>query len=104
MGKAAFPPSAGVAALRRTADADIIRLRKYEIPIKRVARNLCLDPALIAAIISQESRAGLLLDNGWDQAQQRFGLMQVWPQDRREESPQVAARQGLPVLGLCLGL
>uniref|UniRef100_A0A8B9I620 Lysozyme g n=1 Tax=Anser brachyrhynchus TaxID=132585 RepID=A0A8B9I620_9AVES len=81
---AAFPPSAGVAALRRTADADIIRLRKYEIPIKRVARNLCLDPALIAAIISQESRAGLLLDNGWDQAQQRFGLMQI---DRRYHQP-----------------
>lgn len=71
--------------MRRTADADIIRLRKYEIPIKRVARNLCLDPALIAAIISQESRAGLLLDNGWDQGRQRFGLMQVRPQDEREE-------------------
>lgn len=89
--------------MRRTADADIIRLRKYEIPIKRVARNLCLDPALIAAIISQESRAGLLLDNGWDQGRQRFGLMQVRPQDKREESPQVAAWQGLPVSGLHLG-
>ncbi|XP_068536734.1 lysozyme g-like [Anas acuta] len=76
--------AAGIAAVRRTADADIIRLRKYEIPIKRVARNLCLDPALIAAIISQESRAGLLLDNGWDQGRQRFGLMQI---DRRYHQP-----------------
>jgi len=63
--------------IRRTAEADVIRLRKYEIPIKRVARNLCLDPALIAGIISQESRAGLLLDNGWDQGRQKYGLMQV---------------------------
>uniref|UniRef100_A0A8D0EQY2 Lysozyme g n=1 Tax=Strix occidentalis caurina TaxID=311401 RepID=A0A8D0EQY2_STROC len=60
-----------------SAEADIVRLRKYEIPIKRVARNLCLDPALIAAIISQESRVGLLLDNGWDQERHKYGLMQL---------------------------
>ncbi|NXI72110.1 LYG protein, partial [Anseranas semipalmata] len=84
VGKAAFPPAAGLAALRRTAEADVIRLRRYEVPIKRVARNLCLDPALIAAIISQESRVGLLLDNGWDQGRQRFGLMQI---DRRYHQP-----------------
>ncbi|NXG92069.1 LYG protein, partial [Stercorarius parasiticus] len=69
--------SAGLAMVRRTAEADVIRLRKYEMPIKRVARNLCLDPALIAAIISQESRVGLLLDNGWDQGRQKYGLMQI---------------------------
>lgn len=75
--KSAFSYAAGLAMVRRTAEADIIRLRKYEMPIKRVARNLCLDPALIAAIISQESRAGLLLDNGWDQGRHKYGLMQV---------------------------
>ncbi|NWX71677.1 LYG protein, partial [Alca torda] len=69
--------SAGLAMVRRTAEADVIRLRKYEMPIKRVARNLCLDPALIAGIISQESRVGLLLDNGWDQGRQKYGLMQI---------------------------
>ncbi|NXU56967.1 LYG protein, partial [Turnix velox] len=69
--------SAGLATLRRSAEADIIRLRKYEVPIKRVARNLCLDPALIAAIMSQESRAGLLLDNGWNQDRRKYGLMQI---------------------------
>uniref|UniRef100_A0A8V0YTH5 Lysozyme g n=1 Tax=Gallus gallus TaxID=9031 RepID=A0A8V0YTH5_CHICK len=74
----------GLAALRRTVEADVIRLRRYEVPIKRVARRLCLDPALIAAIISQESRAGLLLDNGWDQGRQRYGLMQI---DRRYYQP-----------------
>ncbi|NXA19212.1 LYG protein, partial [Ibidorhyncha struthersii] len=75
--KSAFSYTAGLAMVRRTAEADIVRLRKYEMPIKRVARNLCLDPALIAAIISQESRAGLLLDNGWDQGRQKYGLMQL---------------------------
>ncbi|XP_054044463.1 lysozyme g-like [Rissa tridactyla] len=70
-------PDCGLAMVRRTAEADVIRLRKYEMPIKRVARNLCLDPALIAAIISQESRVGLLLDNGWDQGRQKYGLMQI---------------------------
>lgn len=76
--------TAGLAMIRRTAEADIVRLRKYEIPIKRVARNLCLDPALIAAIISQESRAGLLLDNGWDQERHKYGLMQVHQDDKYE--------------------
>ncbi|XP_010177287.1 PREDICTED: lysozyme g-like [Mesitornis unicolor] len=70
-------PDCGLATIRRTAEADIVRLRKYEIPIKRVARNLCLDPALIAAIISQESRVGLLLNDGWDQGRQKYGLMQL---------------------------
>ncbi|NXJ96724.1 LYG protein, partial [Corythaixoides concolor] len=81
--KSAFSYTAGLAAVRRTAEADIVRLRKYEIPIKRVARNLCLDPALIAAIISQESRVGLLLDNGWDQERHKYGLMQIGGQQYR---------------------
>ncbi|NXV85322.1 LYG protein, partial [Calonectris borealis] len=80
--KSAFSYAAGLAMVRRTAEADVVRLRKYEIPIKRVARNLCLDPALIAAIISQESRVGMLLDNGWDQERQKYGLMQLGGQQR----------------------
>ncbi|XP_053792519.1 lysozyme g-like isoform X2 [Vidua macroura] len=77
MCKSAFSYAAGYAMIRRTAEADLTRLRRYEIPIKRVARNLCLDPALIGAIMSQESRVGLLLDNGWDQGRQKYGLMQI---------------------------
>ncbi|NXU45082.1 LYG protein, partial [Drymodes brunneopygia] len=73
----AFPYRAGYAMIQRTAEADLVRLRRYEIPIRRVARNLCLEPALIGAIMSQESRVGLLLDNGWDQGQQKYGLMQI---------------------------
>ncbi|NXD99935.1 LYG protein, partial [Chaetorhynchus papuensis] len=75
--KPAFSYAAGYAMIRRTADADLVRLRRYEIPIRRVARNLCLDPALIGAIMSQESRVGLLLDDGWDQGRQKYGLMQI---------------------------
>ncbi|NXN27239.1 LYG protein, partial [Nycticryphes semicollaris] len=82
--KSTFSYTAGLAMVRRTAEEDAVRLRKYEIPIKRVARNLCLDPALIAGIISQESRAGLLLDNGgWDQGRQKYGLMQIGRQQHQ---------------------
>ncbi|NXP38704.1 LYG protein, partial [Leiothrix lutea] len=75
--KSSFSYTAGYAMIRRTAEADLVRLRQYEIPIRRVARNLCLDPALIGAIMSQESRVGLLLDNGWDRTRQKYGLMQI---------------------------
>ncbi|NWI80257.1 LYG protein, partial [Dryoscopus gambensis] len=75
--KSAFSYATGYAMIRRTAEADLVRLRRYEIPIRRVARNLCLDPALIGGIMSQESRVGLLLDNGWDQRRQKYGLMQI---------------------------
>ncbi|NXI80091.1 LYG protein, partial [Rhipidura dahli] len=75
--KPAFSYAAGYAMIRRTAEADLVRLRRYEIPIRRVARNLCLDPALIGAIMSQESRVGLLLDDGWDRGRQKYGLMQI---------------------------
>ncbi|NWQ69698.1 LYG protein, partial [Neopipo cinnamomea] len=81
--KSAFSYTAGYAMVRRTAEADLVRLRRYEVPIRRVARNLCLDPALIGAIMSQESRVGLLLNNGWDQGRQKYGLMQISPQLRQ---------------------
>ncbi|NXQ71125.1 LYG protein, partial [Quiscalus mexicanus] len=84
--KSAFSYAAGYAMIRRTAEADLPRLRRYEIPIKRVARNLCLEPALIGAIMSQESRVGLLLDNGWDRARQKYGLMQI---SRQQVQPSV---------------
>ncbi|NWT32477.1 LYG protein, partial [Cardinalis cardinalis] len=84
--KSAFSYTAGYAMIRRTAEADLPRLRRYEIPIKRVARNLCLEPALIGAIMSQESRVGLLLDNGWDRARQKYGLMQI---SRQQVQPSV---------------
>lgn len=66
------------------AQIDIVRLRRYEVPIKRVARNLCIDPALIAAIISVESRAGAILVDGWNRERNRYGLMQVWKEDQEK--------------------
>ncbi|NXG78980.1 LYG protein, partial [Baryphthengus martii] len=70
MHKSASSHPTGLAMIQRTAEADVVRLRRYEIPIRRVARNWCLDPALIAALMSQESRVSLLPGNDWDQYQQ----------------------------------
>ncbi|NXD80543.1 LYG protein, partial [Halcyon senegalensis] len=67
MCKSAFSYTTGLATIRRTAAADAVRLRTYKIPIQRVARRWCLDPALIAAFMSQESRALPVTDNSWDQ-------------------------------------
>uniref|UniRef100_A0A8C8S5K6 Lysozyme g n=1 Tax=Pelusios castaneus TaxID=367368 RepID=A0A8C8S5K6_9SAUR len=66
-----------VQAAEKMAEIDVVRLRKYEVPIKRVARNLCIDPALIAALISVESRAGVILTDGWNRERNRYGLMQI---------------------------
>ncbi|KFQ36254.1 Lysozyme g, partial [Merops nubicus] len=83
MCQSAFSRATGLAMIRRAAEADVVRLRRYEIPIRRVARKLCLEPALIAGLISQESRAGLLLDNGWDRERHKYGLMQLGRQLQR---------------------
>ncbi|KAF7641208.1 hypothetical protein LDENG_00289040 [Lucifuga dentata] len=58
-------------------------MEKYRSKINRVASDKNIHPALIAAIISRESRAGNTLDNGWGdwdpsrRAYNGFGLMQV---------------------------
>ncbi|XP_006026396.1 lysozyme g-like [Alligator sinensis] len=70
----------GVSASEKIAEIDIIHLRSYRTIIRRVAKSLCLEPSLIAAIISVGSRVGHLLENGWDHQRVRFGLMQI---DRR---------------------
>lgn len=61
------------------AETDAGRMAKYKPIIKRVGAKHGIDPALIAAIISRESRAGNTIahtggrgDNG-----KAFGLMQV---------------------------
>ncbi|XP_019385032.1 PREDICTED: lysozyme g-like [Crocodylus porosus] len=70
----------GVSASEKIAEIDIIRLRPYRTIIRRVAKNLCLESSLVAAIISVGSRVGHLLENGWDCQRVKFGLMQI---DRR---------------------
>ncbi len=45
--------------------------------ITKVGKAKKIDPAVIAAIVSRESRAGAALKDGWDPARNGFGLMQV---------------------------
>lgn len=58
-------------------------MKKYRDKIIRVANETGIQPCLIAAIISRESRAGKALKNGWGdwspkrQAWNAWGLMQV---------------------------
>lgn len=56
---------------------DLKALKTYQILIKEVGLRYCVDPALIAAIISRESHGGSVLQDGWDHRGLKFGLMQV---------------------------
>ncbi|XP_068606689.1 lysozyme g-like [Brachionichthys hirsutus] len=67
----------GEAASHTMAQTDAGRMGKYKSSIKRVGGKFGIDPALIAAIISRESRAGNALDNGWGDGGRAWGLMQV---------------------------
>ena len=63
------------------AQTDAGRMEKYKSFINNVGRNHNVDPAVIAAIISRESRAGNVIYNtdppGWGDNYNAFGLMQV---------------------------
>ncbi|XP_073676223.1 lysozyme g isoform X2 [Garra rufa] len=67
----------GVEASKKLAEHDLTRVEKYKSIITKVGKAKKLDPAVIAAIISRESRAGNGLKNGWDPTGNGFGLMQV---------------------------
>ena len=56
---------------------DLKALQSYQILIKEIGLRHCVDPALIAAIISRESHGGTILLDGWDHTGLKFGLMQV---------------------------
>lgn len=56
---------------------DLKALKPYQTLIKEVGQRHCVDPALIAAIISRESHGGAVLQDGWDHRGLKFGLMQV---------------------------
>ncbi|XP_078700603.1 uncharacterized protein LOC144927183 isoform X1 [Branchiostoma floridae x Branchiostoma belcheri] len=75
----------GVPASQQLARNDLSRLNNYKSQIDEAATDKNMDPAIIAAIISRESRAGNVLDaNGWGDHGNGFGLMQV---DRRYHTP-----------------
>ncbi|XP_024913973.1 lysozyme g isoform X1 [Cynoglossus semilaevis] len=73
----------GAKASQTLAETDSDRMKKYRDKIIRVANETGIQPCLIAAIISRESRAGKALKNGWGdwspkrQAWNAWGLMQV---------------------------
>ncbi|TSV81472.1 Lysozyme g [Bagarius yarrelli] len=67
----------GVAASNKLAENDLKRMEKYKNIIEKVGRTMSMDPAVIAAIISRESRAGAALVDGWGDHGNGFGLMQV---------------------------
>ncbi|XP_042341094.1 lysozyme g [Plectropomus leopardus] len=73
----------GVRASHTMADTDSGRMERYRSKINSVGAKKGIDPALIAAIISRESRAGNVLHGGWGDydssrgAYNAWGLMQV---------------------------
>ncbi|XP_016887901.1 lysozyme g-like isoform X1 [Cynoglossus semilaevis] len=69
--------SAGVEASHTMAKTDLQRMERYKAIIKEVGRKYGVEPALIAAIISRESRAGNCLSGGYGDGGNAFGLMQV---------------------------
>ncbi|XP_069492785.1 lysozyme g-like [Ambystoma mexicanum] len=67
----------GVRASETMSNTDLVHMEKYKTKIHNVGRKLCVDPALIAGIISRETRAGTGLINGWGDGGNAWGLMQV---------------------------
>ncbi|NWI23804.1 LYG protein, partial [Sula dactylatra] len=68
---------AGVPASEKIAEEDLKNMGKYQAKIKKVGNSKCVDPAVIAGIISRESHAGAVLKDGWGDHGNGFGLMQV---------------------------
>ncbi|CAK8680225.1 unnamed protein product [Clavelina lepadiformis] len=69
---------AGVRASEKLANTDLMRMKQYKNLIAKVAKDLNFDGAIIAAIISRESRAGAALDSkGYGDHGNGYGLMQV---------------------------
>lgn len=67
----------GVPASKTIAERDLQAMDKYKTLIKKVGEKLCVEPAVIAGIISRESHAGKALKGGWGDNGNGFGLMQV---------------------------
>ncbi|XP_019385030.1 PREDICTED: lysozyme g-like [Crocodylus porosus] len=68
----------GVRASETIAAKDLPRMNNYKGIIHSAGRKLCVDPAVIAGIISRESHAGAALTrDGWGDGGNAYGLMQV---------------------------
>ncbi|XP_010084827.1 PREDICTED: lysozyme g-like, partial [Pterocles gutturalis] len=68
---------AGVLASEKIAEKDLKNMEKYKAKITKAGNSKCVDPAVIAGIISRESHAGTVLKDGWGDNRNGFGLMQV---------------------------
>ncbi|TSV81473.1 Lysozyme g [Bagarius yarrelli] len=77
----------GVEASNKLAENDLKKMEQYKAIIVKVGKAKKMEPAVIAAIISRESRAGTGLTNGWGDKGNGFGLMQV---DKRYHTPRGA--------------
>ncbi|CAK8698365.1 unnamed protein product [Clavelina lepadiformis] len=74
----------GVRASRQMARNDLSRINNYKSNIIKAARNYNMDPAVVAGVISRESRGGSALSStGTGDHGNGFGLMQV---DKRHHS------------------
>uniref|UniRef100_A0A674N2G9 Lysozyme g n=1 Tax=Takifugu rubripes TaxID=31033 RepID=A0A674N2G9_TAKRU len=71
----------GIQGSREMARIDLERMKKYKSIIRQAGQKCDVDPALIAGIISRESRAGNQLVNGRGDHGRAFGLMQIDPQN-----------------------
>ncbi|XP_036602523.1 lysozyme g-like protein 2 [Trichosurus vulpecula] len=67
----------GIRGSEMFAEMDLVLMKKYQTIIKDVGQKQCVDPALIAGIISRETHAGSVLQDGWDLQGLKFGLMQL---------------------------
>ncbi|XP_077460769.1 lysozyme g-like [Stigmatopora argus] len=74
----------GVPASETMANTDLGSVNKYKLIIQKVGAQKRIDPAIIAAIISRESRGGKVLKDGWGDHGNAWGLMQV---DKRYHTP-----------------
>ncbi|KAI4893763.1 hypothetical protein NFI96_033958, partial [Prochilodus magdalenae] len=77
----------GVEASHKLAENDLKKMDQYKNIIIKVGKAKQMDAAVIAGIISRESRAGAVLTNGWGDHGNGFGLMQV---DKRHHTPKGA--------------
>uniref|UniRef100_A0A3P8RRF5 Lysozyme g n=1 Tax=Amphiprion percula TaxID=161767 RepID=A0A3P8RRF5_AMPPE len=68
----------GVRASHTMAKTDSGRMEKYKSIINVVGRKYDIEPALIAAIISRESRAGNVLHDGWGDYDRNRGAYNAW--------------------------
>ncbi|ELV11553.1 Lysozyme g-like protein 2 [Tupaia chinensis] len=69
--------SCGIRGSEMFAAMDLRAIKPYQALIKEVGQRHCIDPAIIAAIISRESHGGVVLQRGWDHRGLKFGLMQL---------------------------